>query len=89
MKLLVTGAAGFISFHTSQLLRGRGDEVVGLDNLNDSYDVPLKEARRALLPRHPSFRFVKTDLAGQGGSLTCLHGKSFYWPVSCPGYARF
>jgi UDP-glucuronate 4-epimerase len=62
-KFLVTGAAGFIGFHVSQRLLGRGDEVVGLDNLNDYYDVRLKHARLAQLQRLPLFRFVKADLA--------------------------
>jgi UDP-glucuronate 4-epimerase len=63
MKLLVTGAAGFIGFYTAKLLLARGDEVVGLDNLNDYSDVSLKEARLAILRQHPRFRFVKMDLA--------------------------
>lgn len=63
MKILVTGAAGFIGFHTAQILLERGDDVVGLDNLNDYYDVSLKEARLAILKRHPKFSFVKLDLA--------------------------
>ena len=63
MKILVTGAAGFIGMHTSLRLLERGDEVVGLDNLNDYYDVSLKEARLALLTPHPNFRFVKLDVA--------------------------
>ena len=52
LKLLVTGAAGFIGFHTSKVLLERGDEVVGLDNLNEYYDVTLKHARLAILQRH-------------------------------------
>jgi UDP-glucuronate 4-epimerase len=67
MKILVTGAAGFIGYHTAKILLARGDEVVGLDNLNDYYDVTLKEARLALLAGHPRFRFVKLDLADRAG----------------------
>lgn len=65
MKILVTGAAGFIGFHTSGKLLARGHEVVGLDNLNDYYDVRLKEARLALLRRERGFRFVRLDLADE------------------------
>ncbi|HLF12697.1 MAG TPA: NAD-dependent epimerase [Gammaproteobacteria bacterium] len=67
MKLLVTGAAGFIGFHTAKALLERGDEVVGLDNLNEYYDVTLKHARLALLQRHSSFKFVKLDLGDREG----------------------
>ncbi|HEX6992803.1 MAG TPA: NAD-dependent epimerase [Gammaproteobacteria bacterium] len=63
MKILVTGAAGFIGFHTARRLLERGDEVVGLDNLNEYYDVSLKRARLALLEPHRNFKFVKLDLA--------------------------
>ena len=49
MKILVTGAAGFIGSHAAERLLARGDEVVGLDNLNDYYDVSLKQARLARL----------------------------------------
>ncbi|AVZ79819.1 protein CapI [Zoogloeaceae bacteirum Par-f-2] len=63
MKILVTGAAGFIGMHTSERLLARGDEVVGLDNLNDYYDPRLKEDRLARLASHANFRFVKLDVA--------------------------
>jgi UDP-glucuronate 4-epimerase len=62
MKILVTGAAGFIGFHTTRALLDRGDEVIGLDNLNAYYDVTLKEARLAQLASHPCFAFVKAGL---------------------------
>ncbi len=65
MKLLVTGAAGFIGFHTAKTLLERGDEIVGLDNLNDYYDVSLKEARLRQLQEYERFKFVKLDLANR------------------------
>jgi UDP-glucuronate 4-epimerase len=67
VKVLVTGAAGFIGSHTSERLLARGDEVVGLDNLNDYYDVNLKLARVERLKAKPGFRFVKLDLADRAG----------------------
>jgi UDP-glucuronate 4-epimerase len=63
MKILVTGAAGFIGFHTASKLLARGDEVIGLDNLNEYYDVNLKKARLAQLEKQSGFRFAKVDLA--------------------------
>lgn len=63
MKILVTGAAGFIGMSTALRLLARGDEVVGIDNLNDYYEVSLKEARLARLTGHANFRFIKMDIA--------------------------
>ena len=64
---LVTGAAGFIGFHVARRLIERGDQVIGLDNVNDYYDVRLKEARLALLSPLNGFQFVKLDLANRQG----------------------
>jgi UDP-glucuronate 4-epimerase len=61
-KILVTGAAGFIGYHTSERLLARGDEVVGFDNVNDYYDPTLKESRIARLAKHPGFRLVRGEL---------------------------
>lgn len=63
MKILVTGAAGFIGFHTSRKLLDRGDTVVGLDNFNDYYDVALKEGRAEMLADYDNFKLVRIDLA--------------------------
>ncbi len=63
MKIMVTGAAGFIGYHLSTRLLARGDEVVGVDNLNDYYDVSLKEARLARLQATKSFTFHRHDIA--------------------------
>lgn len=67
MKVLVTGAAGFIGSYTARQLLDRGDTVVGLDNFNDYYDVSLKEARAATLDTYDSFRMVRLDLADRSG----------------------
>ncbi|NOX69702.1 MAG: NAD-dependent epimerase [Gammaproteobacteria bacterium] len=63
MKILVTGAAGFIGFYTSKQLLERGDTVVGLDNFNDYYDVNLKNGRAAILDDYDNFSMVRIDLA--------------------------
>lgn len=63
MKILVTGAAGFIGMHVARRLLDRGDEVVGVDNLNDYYDPRLKLARLAQLTPYPAFRFVQMDIS--------------------------
>lgn len=63
MKVLVTGAAGFIGMYTARLLLERGDSVVGIDNFNDYYDVRLKEDRAKLLAEYDAFELKRIDLA--------------------------
>jgi UDP-glucuronate 4-epimerase len=62
-RVLVTGAAGFIGFHVTERLLRRGDDVIGVDNLNDYYDVSLKRARLERLSHRPRFNFQQLDLA--------------------------
>lgn len=62
MKVLITGCAGFIGFHTAQTLLQRGDSVVGIDNLNNYYDVTLKKNRLAQLLPYPAFHFLEADI---------------------------
>ncbi len=72
MSILLTGAAGFIGFHVTKALLERGDHVVGIDNLNDYYDVRLKEARLAELSALPGFTFAKLDVADRDGVLALV-----------------
>lgn len=76
MKVLVTGAAGFIGFHVAQKLCARGDEVVGIDNLNDYYEVSLKHARLQKLANFSNFKFIRLELADRGpiAQLFAEHG---------------
>jgi UDP-glucuronate 4-epimerase len=69
MKVLVTGAAGFIGHHVAEALLARGDEVIGVDNLNDYYDVALKQARLDRLIRHKNFTFHKFNIADRDAML--------------------
>ncbi|HEY8192210.1 MAG TPA: NAD-dependent epimerase/dehydratase family protein, partial [Alphaproteobacteria bacterium] len=62
-KIFLTGAAGFIGFHTAKALLARGDAIIGVDNLNDYYDPALKQARLAQLQAIPGFTFYRTDIA--------------------------
>ena len=67
MRYLVTGTAGFIGYHVAERLLARGDEVTGLDNVNDYYDVRLKHARMARLEGKPGYDFVKLDVSDREG----------------------
>ena len=69
MTILLTGVAGFIGFHVAKALLARGDRVLGVDNLNDYYDVSLKEARVARLRASPNFDFARLDVADREGVL--------------------
>ena len=72
MTILVTGAAGFIGFHVCKALLARGERVLGIDNLNDYYDVRLKEARLALLQAHESFAFARADISDREATAAAI-----------------
>lgn len=74
MKILLTGAAGFIGFHTAQVLLARGDAVVGFDNMNAYYDPTLKEARLKILQQHKNFTFIKGDILDRDAVAKAMHG---------------
>ena len=76
-KILVTGAAGFIGYHTCARLLASGYEVVGIDNLNDYYDVTLKEARLARLLDKRNFSFLRLDLADRQGMEQLFSSQQF------------
>lgn len=77
MKILVTGAAGFVGMFTAQKLLERGDTVVGLDNFNDYYDVSLKESRAKLLSAYDRFRMIRGDLADRELMESLFSSESF------------
>jgi len=77
MKVLVTGAAGFIGMTTALRLLERGDQVVGIDNLNDYYDPRLKDARLARLAPHGNFAFHQLDLADRPGMAALFAREKF------------
>lgn len=77
MKILVTGAAGFIGMHACQRLLVRGDEVVGFDNLNDYYDPALKDARLSRLMGKDGFNFLRGDVADTAGLIALFERERF------------
>ena len=77
MAIIVTGAAGFIGYHLSERLLARGEQVIGVDNVNDYYSVELKRRRLAELSRHDGFDLVEVDFADNQVLLRALDGRDF------------
>ncbi|MCB1457880.1 MAG: GDP-mannose 4,6-dehydratase, partial [Nitratireductor sp.] len=75
MTYLVTGVAGFIGFHTANALLARGEQVLGIDNLNDYYPVELKQARLQRLANEKGFEFVACDIAEMEDLKAAVAGK--------------
>src|ERR1700738_3574847 len=75
MSILLTGAAGFIGFHVAKALLDRGEQVVGIDNLNDYYDVRLKKERLDRLRAYPGFACANLDVADRGGILALVDSR--------------
>lgn len=78
MTILVTGCAGFIGMHVAQSLLSRGEIVVGVDNINDYYDVSLKKARLVKLIGHPRFTFKRLDVADMSALMGCFEGHQIH-----------
>lgn len=87
MKVLVTGAAGFIGMHVSLKLLKRGDSVIGVDNLNDYYDPKLKNARLSQLAPHAEFKFKLLDIADRPNMATLFRKEKFDCVVHLAGQA--
>ncbi len=87
MDILVTGAAGFIGYHVCEALLARGDRVVGLDNVNDYYDVRLKEARLARLEGHEGFAFVRAAVEDAAALAQVFEGRRFDRVIHLAGQA--
>ena len=86
-KILVTGAAGFIGFHLSKRLLAMGNHVIGIDNLNDYYDVNLKKARLAQLEEKKNFKFVKLSLEDRNGIASIFKSEKFEYVVNLAAQA--
>jgi UDP-glucuronate 4-epimerase len=86
-KILVTGTAGFIGYHLSKALSGQGYKVIGIDNLNDYYDVGLKQSRLKVLHTTPSFSFLKLDLTDKSGIDELFRKEGFTYVVNLAAQA--
>ena len=91
MRICITGAAGFIGYHLSEYFASRGVAVVGIDNLNDYYDVTLKQARLDALARHSSFQFARLDLADKSAlrAVFAEHGFSHVMNLAAQAGVRY
>ncbi|RAW01310.1 NAD-dependent epimerase [Pseudochryseolinea flava] len=86
-RILVTGAAGFIGYHLSEKLCSQGYEVIGLDNLNDYYDVNLKLSRLQALKKHQNFSFAELNLTDKPGIDDLFHANAFDYVVNLAAQA--
>jgi UDP-glucuronate 4-epimerase len=86
-KVLITGAAGFIGFHLSDALCRKGYEVTGVDNINDYYDVKLKQDRVAILNKHQSFTFARIDISKKEPMDTLFASNKFRYVVNLAAQA--
>ena len=86
-KVLVTGSAGFIGFHVSSKLLALGYQVVGVDNLNEYYDVSLKKARTAILERYAAFDFRLIDISNREAVEYLFHEIEFDYVVNLAAQA--
>ncbi|OQW95875.1 MAG: capsular biosynthesis protein CpsI [Beggiatoa sp. IS2] len=87
MKILVTGAAGFIGFHLCKKLAEQGDIVIGLDNFNDYYDVNLKRSRHLILQKYKNFQMVELDLENREGIAHLFAKEKFHRVVNLAAQA--
>jgi UDP-glucuronate 4-epimerase len=87
MKVLITGVAGFIGYHLAQRLLAEGQQVYGIDNLNDYYDIDLKKARLTQLHLHREFTFQYLDLADREGMAQLFHSQTFGYVINLAAQA--